>query len=285
MAPPTSSVRASLISAFALIVGTSALVAPAQNYCASGGAFTAPSYWITNVAVNNLSHGSGGSATGYEDWTAFSATVAPNIPATVAVTVSNTFSTYSVRVFVDWNANGLFTDPGEAFPLSIVGSPVLPVATIRAISVVSACWPPARRRRRTGSQRWSEVVVGRRVRRSSRGPQAEAVVSENVGEGRHELKGILRDPGRSRVGRVILEAVSGHELRVRRHDRMAGEVQRVIEERDDGELWVVEQVIWKRMVAMHGVSRPSFFGTTASSRFGQRAPWPPWPGRTRRRDR
>ena len=113
-------------SALFALLASSALAAlsPAQTYCPSAP-WMASSYWITHVAFSNLSHASTSNASGYEDWTAFSASIAPGIPTTLSVTVNlggtSGGNNYYVHAFFDWNGNGVFSAPGEGYAMALVG--------------------------------------------------------------------------------------------------------------------------------------------------------------------
>jgi len=90
---------------------------------------------ISNVALNTLNHTST-SAAGYEDFTAFAATVEKGIAQTITVTASNVYDQDQTIVFIDYNRNGTFDDPGETVYTSAIGEgPYVGTFTVPANAV------------------------------------------------------------------------------------------------------------------------------------------------------
>lgn len=83
-------------------------------YCAAGGTSATSALFekISNVTFNTINNNSS-ATTPYENFTAISTTVSLGITYPISVTISGAFPEDQVIVFVDYNQNGNFTDPGE----------------------------------------------------------------------------------------------------------------------------------------------------------------------------
>jgi hypothetical protein len=84
---------------------------PSACYC-SGGATDVVDEKISRVRYNTIDNSSTSTA-GYEDFTAISTTVIQGSTQDITVNISNFFTGDLVRVWIDFNQNGNFTDPGE----------------------------------------------------------------------------------------------------------------------------------------------------------------------------
>jgi hypothetical protein len=123
-----------------LLCGQS-LIASGQ-YCAFTlpAANTEPITLVDFAGINNPTANT--SSLAYEDFTAISATVLPGNSYTITVK-GNTFGNYSdyIRVFIDWNQNNLFTDPGEYYDVGILvnstGLDAVQVSTSIAVPVTA----------------------------------------------------------------------------------------------------------------------------------------------------
>ncbi|MEI7522752.1 MAG: GEVED domain-containing protein [Mariniphaga sp.] len=84
----------------------------AVNYCAAGSTATTYEY-ISNVTSGSINQASGRGTNSYEDYTAQNTTmqIGQNYSATINVT--SAYSTDQILIWIDWNKNGDFTDPGE----------------------------------------------------------------------------------------------------------------------------------------------------------------------------
>ena len=97
---------------------------PNLCYCEAGSTDIDPTFEkISNVTMGTLNNSST-SPLGYEDFTTL-----PTAPAFIVgsnplltVTGSNTYGGDRVRVWIDFNQNGSFTDPGEAVFVSVIGA-------------------------------------------------------------------------------------------------------------------------------------------------------------------
>ncbi len=90
--------------------------APNTCYCTptSTNASTYINDFFTTGAITNVSNmGSGYSAGGYGNFTAITPNVAQIHTGTVTFNANYTGSTFGTKVWVDWNQNGSFADPGE----------------------------------------------------------------------------------------------------------------------------------------------------------------------------
>jgi len=84
---------------------------PSACYCA-GGATDVVDEKISRVRYNTIDNSSS-STSGYENFTAISTTVIQGSIQPITVDISNFFTGDLVRVWIDFNQNGSFTDPGE----------------------------------------------------------------------------------------------------------------------------------------------------------------------------
>lgn len=91
----------------------SPLVTPGITYCASKGLSVQDEY-INRVQLANLDHTSGSNG-GYADRTAYTATATRGNAYTITITPAWTGTVYpeGYAVWIDYNANGVFTDAGE----------------------------------------------------------------------------------------------------------------------------------------------------------------------------
>ncbi len=72
--------------------------------------------WISNVTFQEINNTTGPDPNGYGDYTSMVGTVAPgnSYDISIEVTVDGTWEEYT-KVWVDWNQNWDFTDPGEEY--------------------------------------------------------------------------------------------------------------------------------------------------------------------------
>ncbi len=84
---------------------------PSACYCA-GGATDVVDEKISRVRYNTIDNASTSTA-GYENFTAISTTVIQGSTQPITVDISNFFTGDLVKVWIDFNQNGSFTDPGE----------------------------------------------------------------------------------------------------------------------------------------------------------------------------
>jgi subtilisin-like proprotein convertase family protein len=84
---------------------------PSACYCA-GGATDMVDEKISRVRYNTIDNSST-SQSGYEDFTAISTTVIQGSTQNITVNISNFFTGDLVKVWIDFNQNGSWTDPGE----------------------------------------------------------------------------------------------------------------------------------------------------------------------------
>ena len=87
--------------------------APSSGYCAAGGS-RATYEWIGEVALANLANPSGTDG-GYGDYTGRVASLARGASYTVSLAPGFSFTPFSEawRVWIDWDGDGSFDDPGE----------------------------------------------------------------------------------------------------------------------------------------------------------------------------
>src|SRR5690606_15234054 len=95
-----------------------ALTINAPNTCYCSPTTVYNSYYIndfyTTGAIINVSNmGSGYSTNGYGNFTAITPNVAQIRTGSVTFNANYTGSTFGTKVWVDWNQNGSFADPGE----------------------------------------------------------------------------------------------------------------------------------------------------------------------------
>jgi hypothetical protein len=89
---------------------------------------------ISNVSFANINNNSTSTA-GYENFTNLVAQVQPSSSVPISVTASNAIATDQVTMYIDFNRNGLFTDPGETVYTSTQGTgPFVGTVNIPAIS-------------------------------------------------------------------------------------------------------------------------------------------------------
>lgn len=89
-------------------------------YCSAGATSTSFEK-ISKVEFGTISNSSTSTA-GYENFTALSTTLVKGQTAPITVTLSQGFSSDEVRVWIDFNQNGSFTDPGEDVYVSSQGA-------------------------------------------------------------------------------------------------------------------------------------------------------------------
>ena len=92
-----------------------------MQICSGGSYFCGDiTQHIKNVQFSNISNNNTvcGPVNGYSDYTAQIATVARGMQYTLRIDVENGFRTDRCGAWIDWNQNGIFTDPGEYYPLS-----------------------------------------------------------------------------------------------------------------------------------------------------------------------
>ncbi len=90
---------------------------PPADYCTSNGNMDYNTA-ITQVNFNQISNNSGGKINAYEDYTNLSTVVqrSQSYNLSVNVDTDGNYTVYS-RVWIDWNADGDFDDPGEEYDL------------------------------------------------------------------------------------------------------------------------------------------------------------------------
>ncbi len=88
----------------------------ASPYCTPCYTNTTDEY-ITNVTLNTLNHNSGQNGScSYGDYTGFSTDLQASFTYPITVTIYSSYTNY-MKVWIDWNQNGLFTDAGEEYTL------------------------------------------------------------------------------------------------------------------------------------------------------------------------
>ena len=107
---------------------------PSSCYCAAGANFTTDEK-ISNVTLNTINNTTTSTA-GYENFTALSTLLNPGQPYPLSVSVSQAFASDQVIVWIDYNQNGVFTDPGERVYTSPAGFPVVAPATVTTTIIV-----------------------------------------------------------------------------------------------------------------------------------------------------
>ncbi len=85
--------------------------APGNCYCSASATSTSFEK-ISNVTFNTINNASSSTA-GYEDFTALTTTVTAGLSYPATVTILGGFSSDQVVIFIDFNQDGDFTDPGE----------------------------------------------------------------------------------------------------------------------------------------------------------------------------
>jgi len=93
---------------------TATCVPAGQTYCpASGGC----DEYIAQVQVGTINNASG--CSGYADYTAMSTDMTPQTGYPITITIGNAYSSDTGSVWVDWNQDIDFDDPGELQPLTV----------------------------------------------------------------------------------------------------------------------------------------------------------------------
>ena len=103
-------------------------------YCAAG-ATSASFEKITNVTLNTINNNSTATA-GYEDFTSLSTSLEPGRPYPISVRVAPAFAADQVIIWIDYNRNGVFTDPGETVYTSPAGFPTIAPAVVSGTLIV-----------------------------------------------------------------------------------------------------------------------------------------------------
>ena len=75
--------------------------------------------YISNVTAGTINNTTGAST--YTDYTTLSTTVNTNNSFNVTVSIGNAYTSDIIRIWCDWNQNGVFTDAGEAVYTSSTG--------------------------------------------------------------------------------------------------------------------------------------------------------------------
>ena len=84
-------------------------------------------FWITNVTLNTIDNDSSADPGGFGDYTSHSTNL--NVGASYTLSVTMQYSGYggeAVSAFFDWNGDGDYTDPGEAYPMVVSAAENLP---------------------------------------------------------------------------------------------------------------------------------------------------------------
>jgi hypothetical protein len=95
------------------ITATCAPVVP--TYCEASGLYS--DEYIAQVQVGTIDNSSGWS--GYADYTAMSTDMAPETGYPITITIGGGYSSDTGAVYVDWNQDLDFNDPGELQPLDV----------------------------------------------------------------------------------------------------------------------------------------------------------------------
>ncbi len=96
------------------------------NYCLSGA--TSANEYISNVNLGTINQASGRGIGGYQDYTSQSASLQIGVNYNATIKVVSPSSTDQILIWIDWNNNGIFTDPGENVYTS-TGSFASPITT------------------------------------------------------------------------------------------------------------------------------------------------------------
>ena len=92
-------------------------------YCAAGSTDNNPgNEKISNVSFSNVNQSST-SGSGYESFVSDTAKVIAGATYPLSITLSNGFTTDQTLVWIDFNQNGSFTDPGDLVYTSAIGGP------------------------------------------------------------------------------------------------------------------------------------------------------------------
>ena len=84
----------------------------AINYCVAGASNINFEY-ISNVAFGSINQSSIAGSFGYQDFTSQATTMQIGTNYSATITVGIPYATDQILIWVDWNKNGSFTDPGE----------------------------------------------------------------------------------------------------------------------------------------------------------------------------
>jgi hypothetical protein len=92
------------------------------TYCAAGSSYTNCDEYISHVVFGSIDNASACSQPGgYGNYTALATDLPYGVPTLITVTNGHPYSSDQCKVWIDWNQNLSFSDPGEAFVMS--GSP------------------------------------------------------------------------------------------------------------------------------------------------------------------
>lgn len=107
-------------------VGTFRLSQTCRNYCIAGttSGCSASLPFISRVTIGAIDNATPGCSPGGYQRACASTPMAVGCPVAATVQITNSTATDKVRVWVDWNQDSDFTDPGEEFALS--GTPPTP---------------------------------------------------------------------------------------------------------------------------------------------------------------
>lgn len=97
-------------------------IAPPTNCYCTAGATSTSFEKISNVTFNTINNSSSSTA-GYENFTAVSTTVTAGASYPVSVSISGGFAEDEVRIWIDYNQDGDFTDANEAVYVSPAWGP------------------------------------------------------------------------------------------------------------------------------------------------------------------
>ena len=84
----------------------------AVSFCSAGSTATTYEY-ISNVNLGTINQTSARGTNGYQDYTSQSATMQIGLNYAATITVASPYTTDQILIWIDWNKNGDFTDPGE----------------------------------------------------------------------------------------------------------------------------------------------------------------------------
>ncbi len=84
----------------------------AVSFCTAGSSATTYEY-ISKVAFGSINQTSTRGANGYQDYTSQSTTMQIGLNYAATITVATPYTTDQILIWIDWNKNGNFTDPGE----------------------------------------------------------------------------------------------------------------------------------------------------------------------------
>ncbi len=84
------------------------------GHCAAGSLTTNPAgEYISNVTIGTINQASGRGNSGYQDFTSLSSDLAIGGSASATINCTNSYYGDQLMIWVDWNQNDDFTDPGE----------------------------------------------------------------------------------------------------------------------------------------------------------------------------